>query len=499
MKKVIVIGSGVAGLSAAIYARRSGFDTLILEQHTSAGGLCCSWRRGDFIFEGGMHWLTGSSDRLTLHKVWLETGALQENNPITYRDPIYAIIDPKDVRPLALYRSIERTRECFLSYAPEDKKVIAKLLQDIRAFLLMRFIISDIRGLKTKHPMHPSLSEILGVMRVIPAFFRLLNISLVDYIAKFNNRNIRALLMSVIGYRYNALSLIYSIASFMSGDCGYPEGGSTRLIGNMLETFKKTGGVVRFKSKVTSVVIENRCVKAVMVGDERIDCDAVIVTSDAKSSTLNLFGSYLKTVPHSKRYSRYRDNLITEQNIFIALGVDANLSAYDTSVVLPLDTPFCAGGLEFTELRLNIYCDEGHALCGGSAITCLLLGDSYDYWKGKKEEGTYKACKDALAEAFIKTISLYIAEVIGKVKIIDVATPLTYERYCSCYHGSWMSVWPKGKILHAMPIKVPGTKGLYFAGQRNSIPGGLPCAAASGRLAAQYLCRDNKCEFVTCE
>ena len=34
MKKVIIIGGGIAGLSAGVYARRSGFDVTILEQHT---------------------------------------------------------------------------------------------------------------------------------------------------------------------------------------------------------------------------------------------------------------------------------------------------------------------------------------------------------------------------------------------------------------------------------------------------------------------------------
>ena len=35
-KRVIVIGAGVSGLSAAVYAARSGFDVTILEQHTTS-------------------------------------------------------------------------------------------------------------------------------------------------------------------------------------------------------------------------------------------------------------------------------------------------------------------------------------------------------------------------------------------------------------------------------------------------------------------------------
>ena len=54
MKKILIIGGGIAGLSAGIYARRSGFDAAILEMHTIPGGNSTSWKRNGFLFEGGL-------------------------------------------------------------------------------------------------------------------------------------------------------------------------------------------------------------------------------------------------------------------------------------------------------------------------------------------------------------------------------------------------------------------------------------------------------------
>lgn len=60
-KNIIIIGAGIAGLTAGIYARLSGFDVTILEQHTIPGGMCTGWRRKGYLFDGAMHWMTGSS------------------------------------------------------------------------------------------------------------------------------------------------------------------------------------------------------------------------------------------------------------------------------------------------------------------------------------------------------------------------------------------------------------------------------------------------------
>ena len=94
--KLVIIGAGVAGLAAGVYARRSGFETVILEKHIIPGGLSTSWSRKGYLFEGGMHWLTGSSEKLTLNRIWREVGALKENNPIYCRDPIYTLVKKED-------------------------------------------------------------------------------------------------------------------------------------------------------------------------------------------------------------------------------------------------------------------------------------------------------------------------------------------------------------------------------------------------------------------
>lgn len=490
MRKLIIVGAGISGLSAGIYAARSGFDVTILEQHITFGGLSTGWSRKGYFFEGGMHWLTGSSTKMPLHRIWKEVGALQENNPIENRDPLYTVYDGKN--QVSLYRYFDDMKAELLRYAPEDKKMIKKLCSDVKAFSNFHMPVFDVPGCKCKTPAGFNPLEFIKMLPAVIKVPGLTKISFEDYVGKFKNENLRHLLMSVIGYRYNALSFIYTLGSFASGDCGYPHGGSIQIGKNMADTFTALGGKIQYRSKVEKVIVENGEVKGVRTKDGEILADAVIVTQDARAAIDSLFEEPI----NEPWANKMRKNVITEQNIFISLGVKADLSELPYACILPLKKPLEYAGCKWSEIRINNYARyKDHSPEGGTSITCLLIGDCYKFWKTAKEDGTYKAKKDELGRLFVDAVSEFIPEVKNNLEVIDVATPCTYERYCGSYEGSWMSVWNvKGKQDN-YPQKC-GIKGLYFAGLRIMMPGGLPIAVYTGRQAVQYLCKDTKTIFI---
>ncbi len=104
-KKVIVVGGGIAGLSAGVYAKRCGFDVTVLESHCIAGGNCTSWKRKGYLFEGGMHWLTGSDGKEPINKLWRTVGALDDSVQIHYPEP-FIEYDHKGI-PVRFYRDVD--------------------------------------------------------------------------------------------------------------------------------------------------------------------------------------------------------------------------------------------------------------------------------------------------------------------------------------------------------------------------------------------------------
>lgn len=69
-KSIIIIGGGIAGLSAGCYGQMNGFRTRIFEMHKKPGGHCTSWKRQGYVVDGCIHWLVGSRPGSGFHRIW---------------------------------------------------------------------------------------------------------------------------------------------------------------------------------------------------------------------------------------------------------------------------------------------------------------------------------------------------------------------------------------------------------------------------------------------
>ena len=185
---------------------------------------------------------------------------------------------------------------------------------------------------------------------------------------------------------------------------------------------------------------------------------------------------------------------------FFSFGIEADLSALPENLLFSLAEPIDFAGERFTFLGINNYVNfEGYAPAGSSALTSILMGDSYDYWKKAKQDGSYTQKKKELAETVMDRLSKQFPQMQGKFVTWDVATPLTYERYCGTYKGSWMTVMKANKPQANYPLKSQSISGLYFAGQRMQAPGGVPVAVSTGRSTVQYLCKDTNTIIFECD
>jgi Phytoene dehydrogenase and related proteins len=490
MREIIIVGAGIAGLSAGIYAQQSGFDVTIYESHTIPGGASTSWRRKGYLFEGGIHWMIGTSPKPPLNRVWRELGALSDDVAIYYKDPFLTVDYEGQIG--CLYRDVEKLRQHFIKLSPEDKNEIDKLCRDIKRFMRVKMPVNDIKGVKVKEKASIQLSS---VMKMLPAFSKMsfyAKQSVGEFARRFKSPIIKALIENVTGPEYSAIALIFNLAALASGDGGYPQGGSLAMAKRMAKYFESLGGKIHYSSRVTNVSVNNGICDGVIINGEHLSADAVIVTLDTLVAIDRLFD-----IPINEPWvQRMRQSTKPMLNTFICLGIEADLSDLPEAINFIPHKPLSCGGVGLLYVSIYNYAGyKGYAPDGCTAVTSIIPGDSYDYWRACLNNGTYEAEKKRLAENYIEILAEEFPRTKGKVAVWDIATPLTYERYLGSYKGSWMSIVGKGEKMEDYPSKPESIKNVYFASQRLRPPGGLSGAAETGRKAVQYLCRDTDTTF----
>lgn len=486
MKKVVIVGAGIAGLSAGIYAKQSGFDVTIYESHYISGGASTSWRRKGYLFEGGMHWLTGSSPKKALNKCWREVNALNDKVKIHSKD-VFLTVDYKGEK-LHLYTNIDKLQKQLLEISPEDEKEILKLIKDIKSFMKFEMPITDIKGVKVKQKSSLGIGKMLAMIPAFPKMSFYMGQSAKEYAERFKNEALQLLFKSIVSANENAMSMVFTLSTVMSGDGGYPEGGSLAMAKRMEEYFKLLGGKVEYNKRVDKVITKNDIASGIIVDGQEIASDSVIVASDTLIAIDNLFENPIKEQWAEDMRRKIKPMLST----FISLGIKCELKDISETTIFSSNKSFMYGNETLNSFGLhNYYGYKGYAPEGCTAITSIILGDTYDFWKQAKEKGVYEQEKENLAQKFIEALSDKYPQIKGKIEVWDVATPLTYERYLGSYRGSWMSIAGKGRKMDTYPVKPESIENLYFAGQRLTLPGGLPIALETGRRATQHLCKDH--------
>ena len=387
---------------------------------------------------------------------------------------------------------MEKLRAHLTELSPIDKKAIDQLCADIPKFAKAEMPVMDLPKMKAKYPSKYSFGKILSMIPALSRMTYYQNLSAREFGETFQSPQIRNLLIEMIGEEYSASGALFTIATLAAGDGGYPTGGSLAMADRMARYYESLGGKIAYKSSVEKVVVSYGVATGVVVAGETISADAVIVTRDTLSAIDTLFDEPI----HEPWAEKMRREDAPMLNVFVGLGVEADLKDLPESLTFPLSTPLKLGNLSFQCIGINNYAGfAGYAPEGCTALTTILIGDSYDFWKRCSEDGTYESEKQKLAETVIRAVEEKFPQTVGKITLWDVATPLTYERYLGSYKGSWMSIMKKGQGMAQYPVKPKSIQNLYFAGQRLVSPGGTPVALSTGRDAVQHLCRDTDTVF----
>jgi phytoene dehydrogenase-like protein len=489
-KSIIIIGAGVAGLSAGIYAQMNGYRSRIFELHDLPGGLCTAWERKDYIFDGCIHYLFGSGEGQPFYSMWEELGALQ-GRQIIHHTEYQRITDGE--KTLIVYTDPDRLESHMLELAPGDARHIRALTDGVRQF--MKFDVSLMYRIpKQQMSLLDWLKLGLRMSPYVPALAKWALTSTGEFARRFKDPFMRRAVAQMFSWEEAPVMMGMMLLSYMhTGNAGFPAGGSLEFARALERRYLELGGEISYKNQVEKILVENgRAVGVRTYSDEIYRADYVISAADGRGTIFDMLDGQFT---NRRLRGMYDGHLPTLQMAQISLGVNRDLSTEPHWVTHLLDDPVLIAGEERREIGVKNYCFDPSLAPPGKSVIELIIRTDYAYWQRIYGRRLYDTEQDQVSDIIIEQLAKWYPGIQADIEIVDEATPLSYERYTGNWKGATCG-WLLSKetipmMILGVPKTLPGLKNFYLAGHWVEPGGTVTMAAASGRNAVQMICSED--------
>jgi len=491
-KKVVIIGGGIAGLSAGIYSVMNGFETEIIEMHDVAGGQCTAWERKGYRFDFCLHWLVGTS-KGAFNEIWKETNVINSETEIIDHEIHSRILD-EDGNEFIIYSNIDRWEKYLLGIAPEDKNSIQEMCIDMRkSALLEPFTLA------------PELRSPLDYIRIFPKMLPVFNVirkfgrmTCSEYFDKLNfkSNRIKSVFFSMYGNRdFSALAFIFMLGWFNQKNAGYIKGGSYPLAQRMVEKFSKLGGKLTYRKRVEKIIVENDVAKGVLLSDgTTVTADFVISAADGYSTIFNMLGA--KYISKEIDFA-YKNWELFTPIVQVSFGIKKDIpSEYPIIINFSKGMAIGCTKLDNGFSVMNYAYDSTMAPEGKTSIV-LRYDSPWNLWS-TMEAKEYKDEKLQIQKDATGYLSKIYPGISEFIEVIDVATPKTDVKYTGVRNGAYEGFMPsKSNMMKSLKMQLPKLQNFYMAGQWLFPGGGLPPSAQTGKWAVQLICKKEKKTFLS--
>lgn len=506
-KTVNIIGAGISGLSLGCYLQMNGYQTQIFEKHNIPGGLCTSWEKSGYIFDGCAHWILGSDKGSSFYKLWNELIDVKAVDWVNHDIRMFIEVKNKDKygsNTFRFYTNLDKLQEYLIDLAPEDEEAIRDFIKPMR--VIQKF---DMPPIMDPLPLIPSIIRSIKMARYIEFLFTFLKLwgkTNYTFAAKLKNPFLKeSFEMLYDGEEVNLLVIYFPMASFDKKSAGYPIGGSLKFAERFEKRYLDLGGKIHYHTPVNKIITENGVAKALEVRHGKIhESDLIISSADWYLTAFELLdGKFVNQEMLDLKDGKSLEIFFSVMQF--SFGINKDLSHLPHMTRYPLNEPLVSpDGTEYNRMEVHIYSyDKTMAPEGKSSVVVSYYTKQREFWidHRKNNRAEYRKVKADFAEKVIEQLDKRLGGIKEFIEVVDVATPATTLRYTGNWKGSAQGLMAGKNFLASVPIKFtfPGLKHFYYASHWNRPSGGLPIAILSGRELTQKICKDDGKKFTVIE
>ncbi|VAX29118.1 similar to phytoene dehydrogenase [hydrothermal vent metagenome] len=446
---VVVIGSGLAGMTSANLLARLGHSVLLAEHHYNLGGMA-TWfkRKGGHVLDISLHGFPCGMIK-TLRKYWT----------------------PEMANSVIQLKGIHFDNPQFSVNTTFDKVDFSRIL--VEHFGIMKDVIDDF--FKTARNMNFYDDIVMTTGELFEKFFP-------------GRKDVWRFLMEPITYANGSTlddpALTYGIvfSNFMDKGVFTFQGGTDQLIKKMKKELLKNGVDIRNHCMVEKIHVDDKTVKGVRINGKDIACNAVLSNSNLLTTVHELVGDDKFDPQFVEEVKKVRLNNSSCQ---VYMGIkkgetidyvgdllfSSDADEYNTEKILSKNVTSRTFSFYYPNIRP-----------GTNRYSIVASTNArYQDW-ATLDDKTYEVEKNHLIEATLKSLEKYVPDIRKKIDHVEASTPKTFKRYTLHPSGTSFGTKFEGlKVSRDLPKQISG---LFHSGSVGIIMSGWLGAANYGVIVA---------------
>ncbi|RKN81193.1 phytoene desaturase family protein [Ulvibacterium marinum] len=497
----IIIGGGLAGLTAEATLSKFGKKVLLLEQHHKPGGCATTFKRGDFIIEVGLHEMSGLTENGSITSIF-KMLEVDKNVQFEKVPEFYGVVSGNE--DFVMPHGYDAATKALIDKYPEDEKGIKRFMK----------LIARTRKEAVSLPRSPLKQKLIYPLMPLlyPSLVKATRHTVGSWLDKYiTNENAKLDIIAHIVYWGDdpyTLSMFYfatPFSGFIENSGHFIKGGSQQLSNYLASYIEKNGGSVLLGKRVEKIITHNGKATGITFRDSfnenskptTISCDNVVANCAIPTVPLML------DEPYSAQLQQKISSKTSSCSLLcMYLGFKTDVEKFgvkyysnvfqgdDVSTLRDIKNNHHGDWFK----RRFIFVDYGKVDSQlappdkSEGVICAV--DYIEDWENLNEED-YNAKKEKVAQILLQRLERQFPGIRNSIEYYEVSTSKTIQ----CYTSN-----PSGSVYGYAQIKgQTGSKrfrnnflipNLYFASAWAFPGGGFEGSIQGGFLAALQMNKD---------
>lgn len=480
---IVVIGSGLAGLSASALLAKAGRSVLVVEQAEAAGGYAHGIERPPYKFDPAVHvFPQGNPGGLpdTLFD-YLGVGELVTLLPI---DSFYKAVYPD--LTIDTPRGYEEFSATLSEVWPEHADAIRSFID----------LCEKVHWQGHNQPPKIEMADLGTAAKENPELFKYVRASAQEVLDEFfEDPQLKSVLgvawpyLAVPPSRVSAVTYLTMLSLFLQG-AYYSRGTFEQFVKAFTQAIERHGGELVLGNAATGITLDNGGVSGVeLASGQRVSAPAVISNADALSTFEEMVGADHLPRRFMNKMRRMRPSL-SAVVVFIGTNLDLRELGAAHEIFRPLHIDHDRSYADILDGKpggmwgsVPTLIDDSLAPEGEHALTLTSLAP-YDIGKPWDSE------LDRFADQMLEAFELVFPGLRNSITFLESSSPLTLERHCRNQQGAiygWENI-PSQSGGRRAPHET-AIEGLFMAGHWSQPGTGSIRVIVSGMHTAELVLR----------